>query len=408
MKCISGIDWLSFSAYFDKGVEMQPKTPVFFAHKKSYGTRNFSEIWEVFYNRRVEGVYEKKLSKFCSVCCRPQSSILNDRLLTFKLENDILYTDEWGVMLMLFIEDFKLTNVRVQRIDLFRDFQQFSYKGKMQSPYRFLQDIACGRWKKKGGSKFSLFADEREGGIYAATYGSILSGRQLCIYNKSKELREVHDKPYIRIAWKNAGFNQSEPVYRAEVRICKKGLEMLDLECNEYTRFDLRHVYDYSLLPLMDAWFAKVAVWTDLNGREFKPFILSQTDETEYPYVPKFLKKAPIPDKKAQAKNVLSWAKAAHKDVADNNYGSAFHCRAQEILRDFCELLERAIPPDDDRQPKFYDATMLDNWIIQKAGEVSSIARKTPYAFLPSDLFDFPDISPDGDLVTQAKEKEHG
>lgn len=408
MKCVSGIDWLSFSAYFDKGIEMQSKTPIFFAEKKNYGTRNFSEVWDVYYNRRIEGVYEKKLSKFCSVCCRPQSSILNERLLTFKLENDVLYTEEWGVLLMLFIEEFRLTNIRVQRIDLFRDFQQFIYKGKMQSPHKFLQDIACGRWKKKGGSKFSLYADEKESGVYAITYGSILSGRQLAIYNKSKELREVHDKPYIRIAWKNAGFNPSEPVYRAEVRICKKGLEMLDLELNEYTKFDLRHVYEYSLLPLIDAYFAKVAVWTDHSEREFKPFVLAQSDITIYPYIPKFMKKAPIPDKKGQAKNVLSWAKAAHKDIAQNNYGSAFHCRAEEILRDFCELLVRAIPADDDRHTKFYYNTELDQWVLRKAGEVATIARQTPYAFLPSDLFDFPDTTPPGQNFTQAVEIAHG
>lgn len=386
MKSLIGIDWLSFSGYFAPEKEMQTRTAEFVAEKRKYGTRNFSEVWDVYYFFAIPGKVQKAMKPFCSLACKPQSAILNERLVTFKMDNALLYTDNWFLMLMLFLSDFHLISVKLQRIDLFRDFQSMNYFGKEVAPQAFLTDIANGKLQKKNATKFSLFADARENGVYAVTYGSIISGRQLAIYNKTKELVEVHDKPYIRQAWKSVGFDKEKPVFRAEVRICKKGLTMFDQEIQERTDLDIKKLYEYKIEPVINGYFQAVAVWFTSNGKTISPFTSHQDDDLYFPFIPKYLKKITLPNPKNQAKNVLRWSESIEADIKNYPYISMWHERTLNILKDFIWLLRETIPLDKELPENIWYDNDYHRWVYDKTLNIRNYVRQNKPYIIPEDV----------------------
>ena len=386
MTSLIGIDWLSFSGYFDRDFEMTERTSEFVCEKRKYGTRNFSEVWDVSYFFAVPGKVQKAIKPFCSLACKPQSSILNERLVTFKLDNALLYTDHWFLLLMCFLSDFHIQSVKIQRADLFRDFQNLNYGKKEISPSAFLADIASGKLQKKNSTKFTIYADTKENGAYAVTYGSIISGRQLAIYNKSKELREVHDKPYIRAAWKSVGFSLDKPVFRAEVRITKKGLNLFDLELQERAQMDLKKLYDYKVEPVLNGYFCAVAVWKNSKGTTISPFSSKQDDKVFFPFIPKYLKKSSLPDHKTQAKNVLRWTESCLQDVKNYPYISQWHEKTINILQDFIWLIRESLPADRELPENVWYDNEYHRWVYDKTLNIRNYIRQNKPTIIPEDV----------------------
>lgn len=60
-------------------------------------------------------------------------------------------------------------------------------------------------------------------------WGSRSSGVSVYLYNKSKELREVKDKPWIRAAWKKEELSSKLDVWRVEISITSQGLGLKSL-----------------------------------------------------------------------------------------------------------------------------------------------------------------------------------
>lgn len=387
MRNVTGIDWLSFSGYFKPECEMQVHTANFLAEQREYHTRNFSQVWDIYYNMTSGAANCRHRAKFGTICCKPQSPILSDRLVSFKLENDLLYTEHWFLQLLTFIDDFKLQDVKISRVDLYRDFQYLDTEGLPETPREFIAEIAAGKLKKKGGSKYSIFADDAEGGVYAVTYGSILSGRQLAIYNKTKELKEVKDKPYIRKTWKDAGFDDKFPVYRAEVRICKRGLELFDLECQDKSKLNLKQIYEFSIAPIIDGYFSAVAVWTDADGRTYSPLTISRQDESLFPFIPKFKAGVKNPNPKAQAKNVLKWAEDVRDEVKERNFEDTWHDKTLAILNDFIWLLQETIPQDKKSQKEYRDDEYF-MWLTHHANFIRRYRREHTAPLIPLEFFD--------------------
>lgn len=387
MRNVTGIDWLSFSGYFKPECEMQAHSANFLAEQRDYHTRNFSEVWDIYYNMTSGAANCRHRAKFGTICCKPQSPILSDRLVSFKLENDLLYTEHWFLMLLTFIDDFNLQDVKISRVDLYRDFQYLDTPGLPETPREFIQEIAAGKLKKKGGSKYSIYADDEDGGAYAVTYGSILSGRQLAIYNKTKELKEVKDKPYIRKTWADAGFDKKFPVYRAEVRICKRGLELFDLECQDKAKLNLKHIYEFSIAPIIDGYFSAVAMWTDSESKYYNPLTITRSDDTLFPFIPKFKAGIKNPNPHAQAKNVLKWAQDVRDEVKERNFEGTWYDKTLAILNDFIWLVQSTIPIEK-KSTKFYRDDEYFRWLTENAKFIKRYRREHTAPLIPLEFFD--------------------
>lgn len=68
------------------------------------------------------------------------------------------------------------------------------------------------------------------------TFGRAGKAIQVQIYNKTKELREVHMKKYIVDTWQRAGLDIDDDVWRVEIRIASAGQELQNLENRQMTR----------------------------------------------------------------------------------------------------------------------------------------------------------------------------
>lgn len=198
----------------------------------------------------------------------PVSNAIPSHYVAVKVANRILYSGVWSLYLHAALRALRLSINNITRLDLCLDFQQFA-DGSL--PYDFmrtyLQDSAKGEqtFIRKHSNQFTIVANKLiktknhpNGTNYAADkqtiqhhgkeievgfdpgeelmsctpyfqtirWGSRQSAVMVEMYNKSKELRDKHHKPYISALWQECGLIQTpdRPVYRIEISITSKGL----------------------------------------------------------------------------------------------------------------------------------------------------------------------------------------
>jgi hypothetical protein len=63
------------------------------------------------------------------------------------------------------------------------------------------------------------------------------------IYNKSRELKDVHEKPYVRDAWRECGLAGDEDVWRLEISIKSDGRTIVNIGTGQVIQFSLKDIY---------------------------------------------------------------------------------------------------------------------------------------------------------------------
>lgn len=166
-------------------------------------------------------------------------------LVILKVQNRKLYEGNAKQILDTFCKMANLTITALTRLDVCADFVTF--KGGY-SPARFLRDFLAEKVKVKGKYKFSVFGYtgatlDRQ----TLTIGRLESPFYFRLYNKSKELAEKKDKPYIRNMWENLPRKYNEDVWRLEVKCTDEALtyydeisgEIINLANIDYTQQDV-------------------------------------------------------------------------------------------------------------------------------------------------------------------------
>lgn len=156
----------------------------------------------------------------------PSSKLHNARGCSIKLSNAILYLYDWYFVLIDILDTLKWQAQNISRIDLCCDVN-FFINGLL--PSTFIRNyvhkknsyIRVGR----KANDWALYGqkDTSSTSYNSIRWGSRQSGVSVYLYNKSKELRDKKDKPYIRYCWKNAGLNLSKDVWRTEISITSQG-----------------------------------------------------------------------------------------------------------------------------------------------------------------------------------------
>lgn len=200
----------------------------------------------------------------------PQSLNIQQNYVAVKVANRLLYNGRWAYFLHSAIRALRLTVNNITRLDLCLDFQKFANDVTPHDfMHTYLADSLRGEqtYIRKHSNQFTVVANKTMksdshpvGTTYAADYQKIELGknkkpievgfkhgetlhsctphfqtirwgnRQSAVmvemYNKSKELRDKHHKPYISECWQECGIIASEdlPVYRIEISITSKGL----------------------------------------------------------------------------------------------------------------------------------------------------------------------------------------
>ena len=109
-----------------------------------------------------------------------------------------------ATILTQFIEQYGFTFRRISRVDLCLDFERFDTG---DDPQKFLYRYLNGKYSKINQGNISAHGkDLWDGRAWnSVSWGSINSQIGTKMYNKTMEIKECRDKPYIRQAWASAG-----------------------------------------------------------------------------------------------------------------------------------------------------------------------------------------------------------
>jgi hypothetical protein len=203
-----GIDWLQL--YVELPIDDIVKNTYYDVILQSFQTRQFKKVYEI----KTNG----DRLPLATLAAEAHSNIMAKNTGVLKIENCCLYQNDlksWVNNLLLKL-NLKLLNVT--RIDYFIDFQKFL--GDV-TPTEFIKEFVSGNIIKMGKSKFQINGSVKK--IFTYDYlkfGSKTSEINYYLYNKSKELKEVKNKPYITRMWDKLNINQEEnDVWRLEFSI---------------------------------------------------------------------------------------------------------------------------------------------------------------------------------------------
>lgn len=227
-------------------------------------------LWTEVYTIKYDGL---EVAEYCRF---PRSSAMDAKGCTIKLHNRILYSAQFIELLKQVIAFLDVQYVGVTRLDLcydcnwlhgHRSVHDFLFQYFVHAPY------CSGHIIRNGSRRVQINATRTISGattISAMRWGSKSSAVGVYCYNKSLELLEVHDKPWIREAWDCAGLVNSydakgwdnlddrdkqkyirdgksegyivTPVWRFEISIKSEGKDIINLNTGQLFRIDLSYL----------------------------------------------------------------------------------------------------------------------------------------------------------------------
>lgn len=200
-RCIN-IDWLECYC-----LESQPRTAEYFAARgfevsiRAYGTRFYQEMFTLYQDG--EAFIEVRRSP-SSVGSAAAARFFDPRSCHIRLCNRTCYAYDAATIMQLFLDEHGFIFQSISRIDLCLDFEKFD---SGDDPFKFLTRYLKGRYAKVNQCTIAVHGkDEWDGRNYnSVSWGSKKSPVFTRFYDKTLELKEGKDKPYIRQAWASCG-----------------------------------------------------------------------------------------------------------------------------------------------------------------------------------------------------------
>lgn len=241
---VLSIDWLQLHC---SGVVSFPSN--WHVERALYSTRQFQYIDTVFFDNLP----------FCELVHTPLSSILDANMILLKVNNARLYEPSLFPLLNHVIDSLSLVVKGISRLDLACDFNQFAYGLK---PEKLINNFITQKYKKLGQSKFKIQGEQKNKLNYSyLRFGSNTSDVSSYLYNKTLELKEVKDKPYIRDMWSASGIDLERDVWRLEVSLKGNRIKMVDESMGEIISVTLDNLQDKSFIS---------ALYTSIVNQYFK------------------------------------------------------------------------------------------------------------------------------------------
>ena len=220
------IDWLSISGKSDN-FKLKEISQI----KLDYGTSVFKEIIELFY----------KKNRVATVSRKPYSSVLDVKLLIVKFDNYLLYDTDFIKVYSLILRELRIKEEKISRLDIAKDFNYFLNN---KHPETFIKDFLSQKIRKLKNSKFSVWGETKTELNYDyLSFGKKSSPVNVYLYNKSKELNQVKNKPWIRKMWIDSKLKPNQNIYRLEFSIKKSGLNFMNKSTGEELNFDIKNIF---------------------------------------------------------------------------------------------------------------------------------------------------------------------
>ena len=217
MKYTLSLDWLSFWCQAQVFNSWEP----FQIEFKPYGTSVFSSVADLVLDNEV-----------CfTLAFNPRSKLFDEHTMQVKVNNRRLYTGQWLRDWALLQEVVRFHEIKINRLDLAADFNTF--KNGLTAKRLINLFLTCD-FIKTGRGKFYVIGEQKK--YIDAQYlrfGKGDSDVSAYLYNKSKELDQVKDKPYIRAAWTGAGLDTSKDIWRLEFSLKSQALKIYQTNTGE-------------------------------------------------------------------------------------------------------------------------------------------------------------------------------
>lgn len=266
--CIS-VDWLQVYCkcnLLPVAGECTINSKTYVIEKTDTTTPLWTEVYKITHRDREVAVF----------CRCPRSSALDKLGSSLKLANRVLYCHGWVSILKELIEVLGLRYVGITRLDLCYDCNRL-YGGRDVSSFLmdffFHQPFCAGHIVRKGSRKVVINGSRSNKGISRISgmrWGSVSSDIGAYCYNKTLELMEVKDKPWIRETWEKNGLisvykkeewdelsekekeiaiklgksedNIVTPVWRFELSIKGHAKDIIDLNTGELFKLSLDYL----------------------------------------------------------------------------------------------------------------------------------------------------------------------
>lgn len=206
MKRCVNIDWLE--CYCLESAKGFPHDAQYYrdngyiVREREYGTRQYDEMFVVC-DTNGEAFIEVRRKPVSGSMANKVRGIFSHYSCHLKLSNRYCYHDNAIDIYVEFLCKHGYSVQRIFRIDIAMDFERFD---DGTDPNDFMLRYLSHKYSKMNESEITSHGRDRwEGRIWnSISWGKPRSMVSTKFYNKTLELKSVHDKPYIRYAWEKA------------------------------------------------------------------------------------------------------------------------------------------------------------------------------------------------------------
>lgn len=262
-RCIN-LDWLEIyclepsanprdiNYYETAGYEVKPRM---------YGTPQYREMFTVYEDG--EPFLEIRRNPYS---LKSEGGVFLPNACHIRLVNKACYEYDPISHLRAFLVAHDYEYKAISRIDIALDFNEFD---NTETPERFCRKYMAGKYSKVNQGKVSAHGKDtwNERIFNSLKWGSDTSPITTKLYNKSLELREVEDKPYIRQRWEEAKLDLSRDVWRVEFSFSAQFQTLKSKRSGEYLR---KNLSDYDTRnKLLVQFFIMYAKYMDFRKKEY-------------------------------------------------------------------------------------------------------------------------------------------
>lgn len=287
------VDWLQtycLGKYVEDG-QYSIRNSVYHVIGRDVETKLFRRVADVFKNGQ----------KVATITQLPKTPVINPRTTLVKLSNRVLYCEKYVRILMEIQDALHLTYKGITRIDVACDFNTF-YGGrsvpKFIKNYVMSEPSSKNHVYRRGSDEYYIRGNKKKN--QASTFNYIRLGKKdsrvhCYIYDKTVELQEQKDKPWIRACWDKAGLKNDDDnhVWRAEISIKNEGSQLLDMGTGELFKLSPNFLDTLNAVQSLFMFYARK--YLDFRKKR-KSGKLSKYDkvqlfkiETAQSYVPKYI-----------------------------------------------------------------------------------------------------------------------
>ena len=237
MKRVCNIDWLELYCFED--TRNFPHDARYYEQRgyevrvRDYGTPQYSEMFTVYEDGQP----------FVEIRRKPYSTRENGGIFEFnschiRLSNCACYSIRPIDRLRAFLLAHGYMYKSISRIDVCLDFNQFDGDVSVQ---QFCREYMQGKYSKVNQNQLHCHGRDQWNGrvMNSLKWGANRSPNNTKLYNKTQELKECGDKPYIRDVWQQAGLDLSRDVWRIEFSMTSQFQNLKNLKSGEIVKKDL-------------------------------------------------------------------------------------------------------------------------------------------------------------------------